>query len=158
MARLVALAILLALVPGSALAIDHPGCRPIPREEMLEHPDWYPTGVKGCVVYGVGTASHWGGPGVARNDCLWPWTACTPIRITSLDTGRSITVQPTMYGDLYTTTADERIADLDPAAVRALGLDWNRGLYRVRVGPVGKGSSPSRSSHPALPDTALTTR
>lgn len=95
-----------------------------------------PTGVAGCVIYGTGIASHWAGPGIARNDCVFPWTDCTPITITSLDTGRSITVTPTMFGDLYTGTARQRIVDLDPAAVSALGLSWARGLYKVRVEPV----------------------
>jgi hypothetical protein len=108
--------------------------------------EWYnPTGWEGCTIYGEGIASRWQGPGVARNDCLWPWTDCTPIRITALDTGRSIVVRPTMFGDLYTRTKDQRLVDLDPAAVRALGLDWSRGLYPVIVEPVGG----------TIPDTAV---
>jgi hypothetical protein len=130
-----ALLVWLFLVPNSVRA----GCRAEPVT-----PDT-PTGIAGCEVYGEGIASRWSGPGIARNDCVWPWTGCQPIRITSLDTGISITVTPTMFGDLYTGTADQRIVDLDPAAVEALGLDWSRGLYPVRVEPVTV----------LLPDTAV---
>lgn len=117
------------------------------------HPDvlagWNPTRWRGCTQYGLGLASHWGGPGVARNDCLWPWTDCTPITITNMDResagyGLSITVQPTMFGDLWQGRPEQKIVDLDPAAVAALGLDWSRGVYPVRVEPAR-----------ALPDTAL---
>lgn len=109
-----------------------------------------PTGIVGCEVYGEGVASWYQGSGVARNDCVWPWNACQPIEITSLETGRSIVVTPTMYCDCYTGTADERIVDLDLAAVRSLGLDPSRGLFPVRVEPAGVGTG-----LPALPDTAM---
>lgn len=122
--------VLLAALVSPAQA-GNSGCHSIPVT-------WYsPTGIAGCVVYGDGIASTWAGPGAARNDCVWPWTACQPVSVTSLDTGRVIVVTPTMYGDLYTTTPDERIIDLDPGMVRALGLDPARGLWRVRVQPVG---------------------
>ena len=115
------------------------GCRPYPTDAA-----YAPTQVKGCVLYGRGIASHWNGVGVARNDCLWPWTDCTPITITSLETGRSITVTPRMWGDLYVTTPQQRLVDLDRAAVDALGLRWADGLYEVVVTPaVG------------MPDTSL---
>ena len=119
----------------------HAHCEPTPIT-------WYsPTGVKGCHVYGTGIASWWSGPGVARNDCLWPWDNCEPMTVTSLDTQRSITVTPSMYGDLYTGTSSQRIVDLDPAALKALGLWESRaqGLFRVTVQP----------ATPSLPDTAL---
>lgn len=96
-----------------------------------------PTGIAGCEVYGIGTASMWPGPGIARNDCIWPWTDCRAITIRSLQTGRSITVTPTMFGDLYTGTPNQRIVDLDPAAVRALGLNPRDGLWPVEVQPAG---------------------
>ena len=114
-----------------------------------------PTGIVGCSVYGEGTASWYAGPGVARNDCEWPWDACTTIKITAIDTGRNIVVTPTMFCDCYTGTPDERIVDLDPAALHALGLAASRGLYPVVVEPAdGEHGSP-----PALlPDTAMQAR
>lgn len=109
---------------------------------------WYsPTGVAGCSVYGEGYASWWQGPGVARNDCLYPWRNCTPIRITSLATGLTISLRPTMFCDCYTGTARERLVDLPPSALRALGLDPADGLFPVLVEPL--------QSQGTVPDTAM---
>jgi hypothetical protein len=126
------LGLLLALLTtlSSLLLNDSVGCRP---EPITEHT---PTGVAGCVVYGAGTASMWPGPGVARNDCTFPWDDCTPITITALSTGRSVTVTPTMFCDCYTGTPNQRIVDLDPATVAALGLDPSQGLWPVTVQPL----------------------
>ena len=105
-----------------------------------------PTGWEGCTVYGEGWASRYEGAGVARNDCLWPWAACEPIRITALQTGRSIEVQPVMFCDCWWRRSGWwKLVDLNRAAVEALGLDWAQGRYRVRVEPLTQG----------LPDTAL---
>lgn len=135
----------LGMNAGRALAYD--GCYQI---EM--HPHWSPTGIAGCVVYGDGVASHWQGPGVARNDCVYPWTDCQPVRITSHETEQSVVVTPTMFCDCFTGTPDGRIVDLDPVTLRELGLDPAKGLYPVTVEPVGGeyGSPPA-----LLPDTAL---
>ena len=120
---------------------------------------WSPTGIAGCTVYGRGLASHWPGPGVARNDCIWPWTDCEPIRIFSHDTGRSIVVRPTMFCDCYTGVREssqgltERLVDLDPSALKALGL-WEmraNGLFSVTVSPAA-GSEGNRGS---IPDTSM---
>ena len=142
---LVVLAALLALLFWGGLfyfwaatANAHTPCRQTARE------DYNPTGWEGCARYGEGRASRWQGPGVARNDCLWPWSACTPITITALTTGRSITATPTMFCDCWYGTPQEKLVDLDPAAVAALGLAWEDGVYPVRVEPAN-----------SLPDTAL---
>jgi hypothetical protein len=98
---------------------------------------------------------------VARNDCLYPWTDCTPIRVTSLVTGRSIVVQPSMFCDCYTRTPDQRLVDLDPRSVALLGLDWDQGLYRVTVRPargergVSEAMSPATTHGPVLPNTSV---
>jgi hypothetical protein len=94
---------------------------------------------------------------VARNDCIWPWTDCQTIAVRSIQTGVTITVTPTMYGDLYTGTSIERIVDLDPAAVAALGLDWDAGLWPVEVWAVdGETGLPNGPAPMMLPNTAMT--
>jgi hypothetical protein len=133
-------ALTLAMAASTPVAAGEPGCRSYP---VTAHS---PTGIVGCTVYGIGTASMWGGPGAARNDCEWPWRDCQTIAIRSLDTGLVIVVTPTMFGDLYTGTANERIVDLDPGMVAALGLDASRGLFPVEVWPVDASSG--------LPDTS----
>jgi hypothetical protein len=116
------------------------GCHPIPVT-------WYsPTGIAGCRIYGEGIASTWGGPGAARNDCVYPWRDCQTVAVTSLTTGLRIIVTPTMYCDCYTGTRRQRLIDLDPAMVRALGLDPADGLWPVTVYPVDASTG--------LPDTS----
>lgn len=127
----------LLLVTGTAQA----ACRAEPISPNT------PTGIAGCVIYGDGTASQWSGPGVARNDCTWPWKNCQAIRITALETGRSVVVTPLMYCDCYTGMANQRIVDLDPITLAQLGLNPARGLHPVRVEPA--------SGEVSLPDTAM---
>lgn len=116
------------------MATDAVDCEPEPASQ------WAPAGWVCPPIYGDGDASRWPGPGVARNDCVWPWQACEPIAITSLKTGLTIQVQPTMWcmcwvGVSGPSGETARIVDLDPASVAALGLDWDEGLFKVRVEP-----------------------
>jgi hypothetical protein len=136
-----AIAACMLLVPAPTAA-ECQRYEPVPPNE--------PTGIKGCEVYGPGTASMWGGPGIARNDCIYPWTDCQRIAITSLETGIVIVVTPTMYCDCWQggngpNGETARIVDLDPAAVAALGLDPSQGLFPVRVDPMS----------PLLPNTSM---
>jgi hypothetical protein len=98
----------------------------------------------------------WAGPGAARNDCVWPWDKCEPIRVESLDSGKFLLVRPTMWCHCWTGVSGpmgetERIVDLDPSMVRALGLNPEQGLWRVRVEPL----SSTPTSKTLLPDTAM---
>ena len=148
MTRLLAALVLLLATPALATA----DCRPEPVTPET------PTGIAGCVVYGVGTASTWPGPGVARNDCVWPWDECQAIAITSLETGVTIIVTPQMFCDCWTghdgpNGETARIVDLDPTSVAALGLDPSRGLWPVEVQPFREGDL--GHMQPVLPDTAV---
>jgi hypothetical protein len=138
--RRAGVAVLLLAIATPAAAAD--GCRPEPVTPET------PSGLAGCVVYGEGIASTWPGPGAARNDCVYPWTSCTTIAITSLDTGLRIVVTPTMFCDCYQRPGpngeQRRIVDLDQRMVYALGLDPADGLWPVLVEPAA-----------GLPDTAV---
>lgn len=129
------------LWPSPTQATD---CTPEPASQ------WAPAGLICPPQYGEGTASTWSGPGAARNDCIWPWTDCVTIRITSIVTSRSIIVTPVMWCHCYVNAPGPngetaRLIDLDPSQVAALGLDASHGLFRVSVEPATV----------ALPDTAL---
>lgn len=136
---LILISFMLSSVQSVSAGGPYVGCKP------YTITSYSPTGIVGCVVYGQGVASRWGGPGAARNDCVYPWNACQAISIRSLDTGVTIIVTPTMYCDCYTGTTDERLVDLDPSMVAALGLSLANGLYRVDVQPTGG----------TLPNTAM---
>jgi hypothetical protein len=143
-ATVVLVGVLLIGLALASLARADDGCHAIPVTAST------PTGIARCAVYGEGIASEWSGPGIARNDCLYPWTHCQTIAIQSLTTGLTIIVTPRMFGDLYTGTPRQRIVDLDPAAVRALGLDESAGLWPVRVTAVDASTG--------LPDTSTNAR
>jgi hypothetical protein len=69
-------------------------------------------------------------------------------------------VTPTMFCDCYTGIHQgkyqERLIDLDPSMVRALGLDPSQGLWPVTVTPLsGPRTTTGAASPSALPDTAI---
>ena len=74
----------------------------------------------------TGWASTWSGP-AATNDCHYPWTACTPRRVTSLDTGRSIVVIPSQFCVCHVdgVAHSDRLIDLGPGA----GHDGGRVVF-----------------------------
>lgn len=141
-ASFIALILLLA-TPSPTIA-----CQPEPASQ------WAPAGYSGCEQWGIGTASTWQGPGSATNDCLYPWTSCTPRVVTSLDTGRSITVVPQQFCHCYVNAPGPngetaRLIDLAPDQVAALGLNVSAGLFRVSV-------EPATYLPMTLPDTRMT--
>jgi hypothetical protein len=157
------LAFLLIFIPSPAQADE---CIPEPASE------WAPAGWACPPVYGEGIASTWPGPGAARNDCTWPFIDCETVTVTSSDTGLSISVTPVTWCHCWTRVQGpsgetDRIIDLDPSQVRALGLDPSRGLWRVSVhagepreaartpNPEPVGSSPTAGA--MLPDTSMRT-
>lgn len=123
-----------------------------------------PSGIAGCVRWGSGTASHYGpGSGVAMNFCTWGLRhreGCGWVRITSHDTGLTVTAPVIDFCDCWVNSPDERIVDLQYGVVTALGLDLSRGLYPVTVEPAQLSGSTesSRGSTPTLPDTSMSTR
>ncbi len=142
-------------------------CEPEPASQ------WAPAGWKCPPAFGIGDASRYPGPGVAVNSCVFPWDACPPIAITSMQTGITVVVIPSMWCHCYVNAPGPqgetaRLVDLDPATVAALGLHWEDGMYRVSVEPASylpmapatprRVEPPPRPSHgptEALPDTAL---
>lgn len=100
---------------------------------------------------GTGIASMWQGPGAATHDCVYPWTSCATRAVQSLETGVTIIVTPTMYCDCYVGRTGpngetERLIDLDPGQVRALGLDPADGLWGVRVWLVNGAGLPNTAA------------
>ena len=117
--------------PPISPRIELSGCYPIPVTANT------PTGIAGCLRLGRGMASTYGpGRGVATNACTWALrhsSGCSLLTITSVQTGRSVTVRPIDFCDCYTGTPDERIVDLQSGVVAALGLNPALGLRPVDV-------------------------
>ena len=114
---------------------------------------WYsPTGIAGCTLDGPtdGIASTYPGDVAAANWCVWPWDDCGSVTVQSHQTGLTITVPVAMYCDCYTNTSDERLIDLTPGQVLALGLNPEAGLFDVTVTPLIDSTAP-----PLLPNTRM---
>lgn len=107
-----------------------------------------------------GIASMWQGPGAATHDCVWPWKDCQTRSVQSLDTGLVIIVTPSMYCDCFVGRTGpngetERLIDLAPSMVAALGLDPAAGLFRVRVTPVDADTGQPAATPQSIPNTAV---
>lgn len=150
---LLTLAALLFVSP--ARAVD--GCYPVKVTGNT------PTGIAGCIRFGDGIGSEYGkrGFGVAMNFCTWTLrhsTGCGEVLVSSKDTGRGVIVPVVDFCDCYTGTPDERIVDMLPEVVKALGLDPALGLYPVNVMPVPEQYPPAPPPLPAtdtIPNTAM---
>jgi rare lipoprotein A (peptidoglycan hydrolase) len=139
------------------------GCEPTPVTPNT------PTGVAGCEAWGEGTASMYGpGNGAAHNACTWTrrhTVGCGSVRITAVDTGRSVVVPLVDFCDCYLGDGDasnDRLIDLQYGVVDALGLNRSRGLWHVVVTPVGSAppvapapKAPKAPAPVSMPDTAL---
>ena len=158
---MIAIAILAALLLSIPTRVEAAECIPEPESQ------WAPAGWICPPIYGTGTASTWDGPGVARNDCVFPWNDCAPIVVSYPTTGRSVVVTPTMWCHCYVNTVGpngetQRIVDLDPDTMEALGIPA-RGLWDVVVCPVDQSvvgertlEACARTLPPTLlPDTAM---
>jgi hypothetical protein len=119
-----------------------------------------PTGIAGCEVWGEGTGSWYGssGYGVAMNFCTWGLRhtqGCGNVSITSQQTGLTATVPVVDFCDCYTGTSRQRIVDMLPGVLSALGLNPSQGLFPVVVTPVNTVVTPVNTAAPMLPDTAM---
>lgn len=86
------------------------------------------------------------------NFCIWELRhseGCGWVRITSHDTGITVTAEVVDFCDCWVRSSRQRIVDLQYGVVAALGLDLSRGLYPVTVEPAHSSSSMT------LPDTAI---
>lgn len=110
--------------------------------------------------FGVGIASRYDGQWAAMNFCSWEVRhrmGCGFVRITSLDTHRSVIAKVGEWCHCYVEAPGPngetaRLIDLTRALVASLGLDWDRGLYRVRVELV---PALATATGGVLPDTAM---
>jgi rare lipoprotein A (peptidoglycan hydrolase) len=98
-----------------------------------------------------GIASWYGsGSGVATQWCTWTLrhaAGCGLLAVQSQQTGIVVIVSVVDWCQCYRGTPDERIVDLQPGVVAALGLDLTQGLYPVTIWIV--------DSETGMPDTAM---
>jgi hypothetical protein len=137
-----------------ALALFRPSpiqasCVPEPESQ------WAPAGFVCEPRFGIGWASRYDGQWAAMNFCSFELRAtqgCGEVEITSLQTGRSVVTPVREWCHCYVNAPGPngetaRLVDLTRSLVSALGLNWNDGMYRVRVEPVS-----------VLPDTATSVK
>ncbi|MBA3586504.1 MAG: hypothetical protein H0W41_02570 [Chloroflexi bacterium] len=151
LAHAVVVGVILALA-ATARAGDET-CEPTP--ETI----WHPAGVEGCTLDGPtdGIASTYPGEFAAANWCSWTLrhsVGCGTWTVQSLTTGVTITVAPGEFCHCYTGTPDERLIDLTPEQVAALGLDVRDGLFAVTVTPLEVADEVA-APVVRLPDTAV---
>ena len=140
--RLVGWTVFMLVVSVSAVNGGDETCRP---ERVTPET---PSGIAGCTLDGptAGKASTWSGRTAAAQWCVYPWTDCGSVRVTSHATGLTIVAPVGMFCDCW-WTSDRRLVDLTRAQVLALGLDPADGLFAVTVEVLG-------SPTPMLPDTS----
>ena len=110
-----------------------------------------PSGIAGCTIDGptVGVASTWGGTTTAAQWCVYPWTDCGWVRVTSHLTGLSIESRVGTFCDCW-WSSDRRLVDLTRGQVLALGLDPAAGIFEVTVTVLE-----APTAIPAMSDTAV---
>lgn len=138
----------LALVAPAAAS--EPGCRPEPITYAT------PSGVAGCTIDGptVGVASTWGGNTTAAQWCVYPWTDCGYVRVTSHLTGITIESRVGMFCDCW-WFSDRRLVDLTAGQVLALGLDPAVGIFDVTVTVLEAPSGPVAPASSVMADTSV---
>ena len=141
--RLAGWSAFLLVVSATSVNAGDETCRPEPVTPET------PSGIAGCTLDGptAGKASTWGGATAAAQWCVYPWTDCGSVRVTSHETGVSIVAQVGMFCDCW-WTSDRRLVDLTRNQVLALGLDPADGLFTVTVEPI-------RAAPAAMSDTAV---
>jgi hypothetical protein len=119
------------LPPLPSLPLGAEGCHDVPITPNT------PSGIAGCIQWGIGTASFYtdSGMGAAMNFCTWSLRhteGCGTVRVTAMTTGLTVRIPVVDFCDCYWLT-DRRIIDLQGGVLPLLGLNPADGLFRVKV-------------------------